>query len=635
MSPFARGMPTLLGPTDETAPNDAHSRWLSGARNAWGASVPDNTHKSPLSSSVTRALGVGFPSYSTVVGGFGDSPTANTNGAGGKSGSSSRRHSVSVIGGLGGRSNMFGEPGGGMSTVTSPPGRGIGPLGFSDEDLLPEKLGNALNLELENRRRGIDIELKDGLGRGGGGGGGGGREIPISQSLPKFDPAGPRNMGFRASIGGHRDSHTVGTGPATGNSSSFGSSADRAFGTSPARGRPEQLQTSNNNNGRDASRDSRDGSTRTRFSLDAPSSQQTATQYAPSNRGGSTIGYGSQYGGPPGNQRGMGGPPSGYDPRMFGGPPPPMSSGTFGGPPFPGGMYQGQGQGQGRPPYPGPGGPGMGPGGPTSPMYPPHLQGRPPPGYPGYFGGPPSMHGPGPQGLQLQARPPPPQSAYGSAFSAGATPFQPHGPASVSSYYPQSPTSPSMSLHPNMNPNQHSPSSFSQLSLADLGKGIHIGSLPPTTPLYVVTFKAGRRDVFYCPDPTLLISNGDRVIVEADRGSDLGTVVYDQLTPAEVREWQEKTATAALLSGASQHQPPGMAVVAQSSPPKNKPGVTTGELAGLDLSTLLAGVGPGGQLDLGQTTGRGPLAKEIMPKRIFTKSSQGPEEQAYVQAAPT
>lgn len=184
-----------------------------------------------------------------------------------------------------------------------------------------------------------------------------------------------------------------------------------------------------------------------------------------------------------------------------------------------------------------------------------------------------------------------------------------------------------MNLSMSLNPNQHSPSSFSQLSLADLGKGVHIGALPPTTPLYVVTFKAGRRDVFYCPDPTLLISNGDRVIVEADRGSDLGTVVYDQLTPAEVREWQEKQATAALLSGASQHQPPGMAVAAQSSPVKHKANVTTGELAGLDLPTLLAGVGPGGQLDLGQTTSRGPLAKEIMPKRIFTKSSQGPEEQ--------
>jgi hypothetical protein len=160
-----------------------------------------------------------------------------------------------------------------------------------------------------------------------------------------------------------------------------------------------------------------------------------------------------------------------------------------------------------------------------------------------------------------------------------------------------------------------------------LGRGIPLATLPPTTPLYIVTFKAGRRDVFYCPDPTLLISNGDRVIVEADRGSDLGTVVYDQLSPLDVREWQEKQATAALLSGASQHQPPGMAVAGQPAK-KVQPRVTAGELAGADLNTLLAGVGPGGsQLDVG-TAVRGPLAKEIMPKRIFAKSAQGPEEQA-------
>jgi len=190
-----------------------------------------------------------------------------------------------------------------------------------------------------------------------------------------------------------------------------------------------------------------------------------------------------------------------------------------------------------------------------------------------------------------------------------------------------------------------SPSSFSSLSLADLGKGIPLASLPPTTPLYIVTFKAGRRDVFYCPDPTLLISNGDRVIVEADRGSDLGTVVFDQLTPVEVREWQERQATAALLSGASQHQPPGMAMNAAASSPTTAtashtrngsqqprpPAPGALDLTGADLNTLLSGVGPSGsQMDMGGggIGARGPLAKEIMPKRIFTKSSGGPEEQA-------
>ena len=162
--------------------------------------------------------------------------------------------------------------------------------------------------------------------------------------------------------------------------------------------------------------------------------------------------------------------------------------------------------------------------------------------------------------------------------------------------------------------------------MSDLGRGLPLTSLAPNTPLYIVTFKAGRRDVYYCPDPTLLISNGDRVIVEADRGSDLGTVVYDQLTPVDVREWQEKQATAALLSGASQHQPPGMAV--SSDIMKTKARRESGGFADTDLHGLLMGVGPSGQFDASQTQARGPLAKEIMPKRIFAKSSQGPEEQA-------
>jgi hypothetical protein len=228
--------------------------------------------------------------------------------------------------------------------------------------------------------------------------------------------------------------------------------------------------------------------------------------------------------------------------------------------------------------------------GPPSPVLPTSSFGRPPP-----F----NQYGARPQGFtsyaQPQNFPPPPQQGFG--------------------YYPQQgspPTSPS----------------FSQLSLSDLGRGLPLSQLPQNAPLYIVVFKAGRRDVFYCPDPTLLISVGDRVIVEADRGSDLGTVVYDSLTPVEVREWQEKQATAALLSGAREHQPPGLAMGGFL----NKPKVTRvagGELAGADLSTLLAGVG-GGQMDspMGSTAqGRGPLAKEIMPKRIFAKSAQGPEEQ--------
>lgn len=215
---------------------------------------------------------------------------------------------------------------------------------------------------------------------------------------------------------------------------------------------------------------------------------------------------------------------------------------------------------------------------------------------------------------QLGSRPPPLTGSYSSGPQ-----FSPPAQSMHQSYFPPAPGSPNIPT---------SASSFSSLSLADLGKGLPLTALAPNTPLYIVTFKAGRRDVYYCPDPTLLISNGDRVIVEADRGSDLGTVVYDQLTPVDVREWQEKQATAALLSGASQHQPPGMAVVSNIVKTNPRAAVSVGELAGTDLHTLLTGVGPSGQLDVGQTQARGPLAKEIMPKRIFAKSSQGPEEQA-------
>lgn len=359
MSPFTRNVSTM---GQFTSP-------LPRLYSTWG-SAPDGQ---ALSTSVARAF-VQPP----IMGGF------DQNGS--RSGSSSRRHSVSVVG----RRDLFAE---GMGFgMTSPPGRGIGPLGFTDEELLPEQLGNALNLEIDqSRKRGVEIEV----GR-----------------MPRFEP--------------------------------------------------EQYRSA--------------------------------------------------------------------------------------------------------PPRPGPIG---------APYGPP----RPYPGATGY-----------PTFNPYPARPPMPQP-----------------------YMQGSPPSPS----------------FSSLSLSDLGRGLPLATLAPTTPLYIVTFKAGRRDVYYCPDPTLLISNGDRVIVEADRGSDLGTVVYDQLTPIDVREWQEKQATAALLSGAREHQPPGMAVLGR---PYQGPRVTGGELAGADLSTLLGGVG-GGQMDspMGSTTqGRGPLAKEIMPKRIFAKSSQGPEEQQWV-----
>lgn len=57
------------------------------------------------------------------------------------------------------------------------------------------------------------------------------------------------------------------------------------------------------------------------------------------------------------------------------------------------------------------------------------------------------------------------------------------------------------------------------------GRPQHLSHAPtrPNQLLYMVTFKAQRADVFYVQEGTgLQVRKGDLVIVEADRGADLG-----------------------------------------------------------------------------------------------------------------
>ena len=62
-------------------------------------------------------------------------------------------------------------------------------------------------------------------------------------------------------------------------------------------------------------------------------------------------------------------------------------------------------------------------------------------------------------------------------------------------------------------------------------------------PLYVVTFKCCRSDVFYIQEGTgLQVNLGDLVIVEADRGTDLGTVQHANVSWEEARALKEKYA---------------------------------------------------------------------------------------------
>ncbi|KAG1446813.1 hypothetical protein G6F56_009457 [Rhizopus delemar] len=72
--------------------------------------------------------------------------------------------------------------------------------------------------------------------------------------------------------------------------------------------------------------------------------------------------------------------------------------------------------------------------------------------------------------------------------------------------------------------------------MQDLGKGIPLGRLEG--PLFMVEFKAGRSDFFYSPHFYARV--GELVIVEGDRGKDLGKVVANTLSVAQVTELEQK-----------------------------------------------------------------------------------------------
>ncbi|KAI8082768.1 PSP1 C-terminal conserved region-domain-containing protein [Halteromyces radiatus] len=88
--------------------------------------------------------------------------------------------------------------------------------------------------------------------------------------------------------------------------------------------------------------------------------------------------------------------------------------------------------------------------------------------------------------------------------------------------------------------------------LHENGKGVPLNKLPPQGPLYMVEFKSGRIDYYYIA-PTTDLSNitsggngflqpmvGDLVIVEADRGKDLGKVAQVALTCEQVLQTQQQ-----------------------------------------------------------------------------------------------
>lgn len=158
--------------------------------------------------------------------------------------------------------------------------------------------------------------------------------------------------------------------------------------------------------------------------------------------------------------------------------------------------------------------------------------------------------------------------------------------------------------------------------LQDLGKGVALGSLSKDSSLYIVEFKQGRTDLFFRA-PSLgrshlirqqeTISRGDLVIVEADRGKDLGTVVNDSITVEQVQAFlahQSDLATGSFANvRASDHLPEHQSAAGLGISP-NSP-----------MSATATAAGP-------QTR---PL-RSINPKRLFAKATPANTSTLYSKA---
>jgi hypothetical protein len=91
-------------------------------------------------------------------------------------------------------------------------------------------------------------------------------------------------------------------------------------------------------------------------------------------------------------------------------------------------------------------------------------------------------------------------------------------------------------------PGMSSPMSMSSgnpgAPFSEVGRGIPLHQLPSNTCLYIVEFKAGRSDIFFIGDAAVQLGKGDLVIVEADRGKDLGKVINNNITPHQIHMLQ-------------------------------------------------------------------------------------------------
>ena len=79
-------------------------------------------------------------------------------------------------------------------------------------------------------------------------------------------------------------------------------------------------------------------------------------------------------------------------------------------------------------------------------------------------------------------------------------------------------------------------SSEEEMNMDDMGKGVKFDAeILKNAVFYVIEFKGGRSDIFYSATPTY--KQGDLVIVEADRGRDLGKVSAQDITRLQIENF--------------------------------------------------------------------------------------------------
>ncbi|KKK24352.1 hypothetical protein ARAM_000861 [Aspergillus rambellii] len=121
--------------------------------------------------------------------------------------------------------------------------------------------------------------------------------------------------------------------------------------------------------------------------------------------------------------------------------------------------------------------------------------------------------------------------------------------------------------------------------------------------LYIVTFKCHRADVFYIQEDTgLQVKPGDLVIVEADRGTDLGTIQHANVSLQKARELKQKYAEEHykwLMMFSRQGQSGAGSVVS-----------TPGNVSAMNNRSAIGGMGPHGPHGVQES------AADIKPKLI-------------------